>query len=79
VFRTRGFVLRPESVDKSNKMFVRMEFIKQGHPTRGKHCSTTFGLPGKKKFIDKGDEALPGLSPEEEAKVLKPCVYKTRG
>jgi ribosomal RNA-processing protein 8 len=79
VFRTRGFVLKSESMDKSNKMFVRMEFIKQGHPTRGSHCTTTSGLPGKKKFIDKGDEAAPGLSPEEEARVLKPCVYKTRG
>lgn len=79
VFRTRGFVLKPESVDKSNKMFVRMEFIKQGHPTKGKHFTATSGLPGKKKFIDKEDGAAAGLSPEEEAKVLKPCVYKTRG
>ncbi|KAJ5604603.1 hypothetical protein N7510_009757 [Penicillium lagena] len=79
VFRTRGFVLRPESVDKSNKMFVRMEFVKQGgSPSKGKHASAvappTAG--GKKRFVDK--KADGGMSPEQEAQVLKPCVYKIR-
>ncbi|KAL2012558.1 hypothetical protein VTN00DRAFT_83 [Thermoascus crustaceus] len=78
VFRTRGFILKQESVDKSNKMFVKMEFVKVGTPTKGKHASAAAaGGGGKKlKFIDKPDEN--GLTPEEEAKVLKPCVYKTR-
>lgn len=78
VFRTRGFLLKQESVDKSNKMFVKMEFVKVGAPTKGKHASSPpAGAGGKKlKFIDKPDEN--GLTPEEEAKVLKPCVYKTR-
>lgn len=77
VFRTRGFVLKQESVDKSNKMFVKMEFVKLGAPTRGKHGSAAgAGAGGKKlKFIDDPDD---GLTPEEEARVLKPCVYKTR-
>ncbi|KAL1885640.1 25S rRNA (adenine645-N1)-methyltransferase [Paecilomyces lecythidis] len=78
VFRTRGFVLKQESVDKSNKMFVKMEFVKQGVPTKGKHASSAppVGPPGR-KWITK----LPAdnsMTPEEEAKVLKPCVYKTR-
>ncbi|KAJ9316976.1 hypothetical protein DTO271D3_2715 [Paecilomyces variotii] len=78
VFRSRGFVLKQESVDKSNKMFVKMEFVKQGVPTRGKHASSApaAGPPGR-KWITK----LPtdnSKTPEEEAKVLKPCVYKTR-
>lgn len=81
VFRTRGFVLKPESVDKSNKMFVRMEFVKQsGAPAKGKHASAgTGGGAGKKKFVEKPrDDGMMDLSPEEEASVLKPCVYKTR-
>ncbi|KAL2368551.1 rRNA processing protein Rrp8 [Blastomyces gilchristii SLH14081] len=77
VLRTRGFVLKQESVDKSNKMFVKMEFVKHGHPTKGKWAvnvnDTRFG---KKKFIENDDGN--GMAPEEESKVLKPCVYKTR-
>lgn len=81
VFRSRGFVLRPESVDKSNKMFVRMEFVKQGTPpTKGKYASAggVGGGYGKKRFIEKPADTDYDLSPEEEAQVLKPCVYKTR-
>ena len=78
VFRTRGFVLRPESVDKSNKMFVRMEFVKQGGaPSKGKHASAVAPAPGgKKRFVEK--KADGGMSLEQEAQVLKPCVYKIR-
>ncbi|KAL1969883.1 hypothetical protein VTN77DRAFT_7392 [Rasamsonia byssochlamydoides] len=82
VFRSRGFVLKPDSVDKSNKMFVKMEFVKAASvpPTRGKYAgvegrSGKVAPQAKKKFIDDDDD---GLTPEEEAKVLKPCVYKTR-
>ncbi|RHZ55061.1 25S rRNA (adenine645-N1)-methyltransferase [Aspergillus thermomutatus] len=81
VFRTRGFVLKPESVDKSNKMFVKMEFVKQGGaPTKGKYASVApAGTgPGKKRFIDKSTDVGAGMSLEEEARVLKPCVYKIR-
>jgi ribosomal RNA-processing protein 8 len=83
VFRSRGFTLKSETVDKSNKMFVRMEFIKQGGgaPAKGKYAGVgvtpkSFAPPGKKRFIDR--ETIKGMTPEEEAKVLKPCVYKTR-
>lgn len=81
VFRTRGFVLKPESVDKSNKMFVKVEFVKQGGaPTKGKHAGVSAGAGvGKKKFVEQPqDNGLMDLSPEEEASVLKPCVYKNR-
>ncbi|CBF70668.1 25S rRNA (adenine645-N1)-methyltransferase [Aspergillus nidulans FGSC A4] len=80
VFRTRGFVLKSETLDKSNKMFVKMEFVKAGGaPTKGKHVSAS-GAPGsgKKKFIEKTVAADNGMTPEEEAAVLKPCVYKIR-
>ncbi|GKZ24519.1 25S rRNA (adenine645-N1)-methyltransferase [Aspergillus brasiliensis] len=82
VFRTRGFVLKPESVDKSNKMFVKMEFVKAGGaPTKGKYASTAGAGgagPGKKRFIDRSALADKGMTAEEEAAVLKPCVYKIR-
>ncbi|KAL3468962.1 methyltransferase-domain-containing protein [Aspergillus californicus] len=78
VFRTRGFVLKSETVDKSNKMFVKMEFVKHGAPSKGKHVSAAPApAPGKKRFIVKTN-ADSGMSAEEEAAVLKPCVYKIR-
>ncbi|KAL4783643.1 methyltransferase-domain-containing protein [Aspergillus varians] len=81
VFRTRGFALKSESVDKSNKMFVKLEFVKQsGAPTKGKYASTaplSAPAPGKKRFIER-PAADKSMSPEEEAAVLKPCVYKLR-
>ncbi|PGH10990.1 hypothetical protein AJ79_05141 [Helicocarpus griseus UAMH5409] len=77
VFRTRGFVLKQESVDKSNKMFVKMEFVKHGHPTKGKWAVDPNDAKfGKKKFLE--NDVGKGMTPEEESKVLKPCVYKTR-
>lgn len=90
VFKSRGFILKQESVDKSNKMFVTMEFIKgSAAPTKGKYAGVTSApagrnhekqaAPAKKRFIDRGDDAAnQGLTAEQEAKVLKPCVYKIR-
>lgn len=93
VFKSRGFVLRQESVDKSNKMFVKMEFVKAGGaPTKGKYAGITPAPAGrpekqaaapvqtKKRFIDRdrGDDESKGMTAEQEAKVLKPCVYKIR-
>lgn len=80
VFRTRGFVLKPESLDKSNKMFVKMVFVKhQGAtPSKGKHVSAAAPRPGKKRFIEKSADGDKGMTAEEEAQVLKPCVYKIR-
>lgn len=79
VFRTRGFVLRPESVDKSNKMFVKMEFVKAGGaPTKGKHASSAPAPGGKKRFVERKSDVDGGMTAEQEAQVLKPCVYKIR-
>ncbi|EED20670.1 rRNA processing protein Rrp8, putative [Talaromyces stipitatus ATCC 10500] len=89
VFKSRGFVLKQESVDKSNKMFVKMEFVKAGGaPTKGKYTgiipaparrNSEKSTQTKKRFIDRGDdEASKQLTAEQEAKVLKPCVYKIR-
>lgn len=72
----RGFVLQGEP-ELGNKMFVRMRFIKAMAPTRGKGKATAqAGLEKKKRFIDKEEDEE--VSMEEEAKVLRPCVYKTR-
>lgn len=79
VFRSRGFILKQETVDKSNKMFVKMEFVKAGGaPTKGKHASTApTPTAGKKRFVDHKPQAN-AMTAEQEAAVLKPCVYKIR-
>lgn len=80
VFQRRGFELRPESVNKANKMFVSMSFVKSGVPTAGKHKGKKWNgkeyrvvHDGKMRFADENEVAA-----EAEARVLKPCVYKTR-
>ena len=88
VLRRRGFVLTAgeQSVDRTNKMFVRMHLIKASTPERGKCAPTgkTAGGEGtraetwkkkqpKTKFLDRDD-----AGDFDEAAVLKPCVYKTR-
>ncbi|KAL4939516.1 methyltransferase-domain-containing protein [Aspergillus oleicola] len=87
VFKTRGFVLKNETVNKSNKMFVKLEFVKHGAPSKGKYAAASTGagaaagapVPGKKRFIEKKPATADnGMSAEEEAAVLKPCVYKIR-
>lgn len=84
----RGFALRPESTNQQNKMFVSMIFNKDGVPSAGKHQGSRWNgreyvktgpsTSGRKKFIDQDDQDGSSLLPEEEAKVLKPCVYKKR-
>lgn len=71
------------SIDLSNKMFVKMEFVKAATPTKGK------GVPEegekreqkvekfkKKKFLEEVEEEE--VATEDEAKTLKPCLYKIR-
>lgn len=87
-FSRRGFVLREDTVDKSNKMFVTMVFVKSGVPTAGKHKGLKWNgyeyqkLPDGKMmgFGEQGGRGREAdeVSPEDEAKVLKPCVYKNR-
>ncbi|KAJ9165327.1 Ribosomal RNA-processing protein 8 [Coniochaeta hoffmannii] len=84
VLAKRGFVLRgepSESVDLSNRMFVKMYFVKGATPVKGKGVAAANARdaaykprPAKqaKKFIE-GDEVE-----VNEAAVLKPCVYKIR-
>ena len=79
VLRTRGFLLRPGSLDKSNKMFVSMGFVKQGPPPiKGKYAARVQASSGKKRFVDKANDSENSMSAQDEAKVLKPCVYKIR-
>ncbi|OQO02688.1 hypothetical protein B0A48_12217 [Cryoendolithus antarcticus] len=84
VLKKRGFVLREGegSVDLGNKMFVKMEFIKAAAPSKGKGAKQE--EPGRekrpmhaqKKFLDEQKEEE--VTTEDEAKVLKPCLYKIR-
>ena len=85
VLAKRGFVLRgeaSESVDMSNKMFVKMYFVKGAPATRGKCVDETrmamvaAQAKPKKKFISKDGEE--DDSPANENSVLKPCLYKVR-
>ena len=79
VLKRRGFVLKSANgVDLSNKMFVKMEFVKALAPTKGK-CVPDETKPGMKKaktkFIPElEDEVLT----EDETGTLKPCLYKIR-
>jgi ribosomal RNA-processing protein 8 len=95
VLRKRGFVLdalpeRPgDAIDLSNKMFVKMQFVKAAHPSRGKNAredqkegavaqrggGLKFGLKGKRVGLGGGDE---DDGDEAEKAVLKPCLYKIR-
>jgi len=83
VLAKRGFVLQNErAIDLSNRMFVKMHFVKAATPIKGKCVPVPAGMEKmgldtwkkkpKAKFID---EDVPVSS---EAGVLKPCVYKLR-
>lgn len=65
----RGFVLRG-NVDDGNKMFVRMEFVKQ-RVAEIAEAGDRFGKKKRSRFIDDGEEL-------KEGGILKPCVYKLR-
>jgi ribosomal RNA-processing protein 8 len=80
VLATRGFVPdgdESEAVERGNKMFVKMRFLKAAQPTKGKNVvkgkeGATWKPKGKKFLDGKGDEDI------DEGKILKPCVYKLR-
>jgi ribosomal RNA-processing protein 8 len=80
--RKRGFLLQghgKDAVDLSNKMFVKMHFVKAAPALVGKNVvadkEPTRGGPkkGAAKFIDAGES-----SAVDESAILKPCVYKLR-
>ncbi|KAI4693308.1 uncharacterized protein J4E88_001679 [Alternaria novae-zelandiae] len=94
VLRKRGFVLdalpeRPgDAIDLSNKMFVKMQFVKAAHPSKGKNAKEDqkagavaqrgggmkFGLKGKRFGAGDGDDE----GDAKDGAVLKPCLYKIR-
>lgn len=91
VLKKRGFVLqgeRNEAIDLSNRMFVKMHFIKGAPPTKGK--GVTLSAAGKTGKGGRGGKGEKMLTFEEHAKngdddaevdeaaILKPCVYKIR-
>ncbi|OAQ63236.1 methyltransferase-related protein [Pochonia chlamydosporia 170] len=84
--KKRGFVLqgeRADAVDLGNRMFVKMHFIKGASPTKGKGVKADDAAKmaaGKRKkgFAPKWDEDEGAEKEEDEASILKPCVYKIR-
>jgi ribosomal RNA-processing protein 8 len=85
VLRKRGFVLQSEkAVDLSNRMFVKMNFVKGLTPMKGKCVPVPKGMEKmgldtwkkkpKARFIEEEEEG----PISSEASVLKPCVYKLR-
>ncbi|KAF4470725.1 methyltransferase involved in pre-rRNA cleavage [Fusarium albosuccineum] len=79
VLKSRGFVLQGdrEAVDLSNRMFVKMHFIKGASPTKGKGVEAQEAPKGKRGIIRRIDPV--DDEPEvDESSILKPCVYKIR-
>jgi ribosomal RNA-processing protein 8 len=78
VLRKRGFVLQAEkAIDMSNKMFVKMKFLKAAAPIKGKNAKEGAVDPAQRRqqkpgFVEKPVEEV------DEASVLKPCLYKIR-
>ncbi|KAL8774635.1 MAG: hypothetical protein Q9194_003983 [Teloschistes cf. exilis] len=70
VFERRGFALKGE-VDMRNKMFVRMRFVRIRDAVKGDKRKD-----GAMKYID--SDGGVAVDKQAEARVLKPCVYKTR-
>jgi ribosomal RNA-processing protein 8 len=82
VLRKRGFALQNEdAVDLSNKMFVRLNFVKALSPMKGK-CIPETGVQkstvGRPRMKTRFPESNTSINEVEEASVLKPCVYKSR-
>ena len=77
VWRRRGFDLKGE-VDLGNKMFVRMRFVKRETPKENGRSTGRDQMKQKMghktKLVDKASE----VDMDDEAKILKPCVYKLR-
>ncbi|KAF7559658.1 hypothetical protein G7046_g4490 [Stylonectria norvegica] len=80
VLKTRGFVPYGdrEAIDLTNKMFVKMRFIKMAQPSKGKgYRPEMMASRGRRPIVRTIDHA--NEKPEmNEAAVLKPCVYKQR-
>ncbi|KAK7431447.1 25S rRNA (adenine645-N1)-methyltransferase [Neonectria magnoliae] len=79
VLKSRGFVPYGdrEAIDLSNKMFVKMHFIKGATPTKGKGVKPEEPPKGRRPIIRKID-AVNDEPEVNEASILKPCLYKIR-
>lgn len=95
VLRKRGFVLdalperQGDAIDMSNKMFVKMQFVKAAHPSKGKNAKEDqkagagapikFGMKGKKfHAVSQKEDGEEGDGDGKDQAVLKPCLYKIR-
>lgn len=98
VLKKRGFVLdalperQNDAIDLSNKMFVKMQFVKSAQPIKGRNAkegaaekadgrfetsrAMKFGHMKGKKFNAVAGDE--GGDDEKDMKVLKPCLYKIR-
>lgn len=77
----RGFVLNgesPEAIDLSNKMFVKMRFIKGATPSKGRAAKVVEAGKGRKAAFTTKVEGEDAEEDAKEATILKPCVYKIR-
>ncbi|PSS02131.1 methyltransferase-domain-containing protein [Coniella lustricola] len=90
VLNKRGFMLvgqdqghGADAVDLSNKMFVKMRFMKSAPATKGKCVrkeveNDRSKLGGKMPTMAKKPKFIDAADTVDEAGVLKPCVYKIR-
>ena len=77
VLSRRGFALDGDgAVDARNKMFVKMRFVKALRPSKGKQSGMSPGAITGKAWDTQFQQE--NVTDEEEAAVLKPCLYKTR-
>lgn len=74
VLQKRGFDLADEqSVDLSNKMFVRMKFVKSRSPVKGKYTGQGGKTKNWREMLREGlDDG------QDESAILQPCLYKVR-
>lgn len=90
VLNKRGFMLvgqdqgqGADAIDMSNKMFVKMRFVKAAPAVKGKCVrkeeeERSSKLGGKMPFMAKKPKFIDTSEEVNEAAVLKPCVYKIR-
>ncbi|GAO18188.1 hypothetical protein UVI_02036980 [Ustilaginoidea virens] len=85
----RGFVLqgdRSDAVDLTNRMFVKLHFVKGATPTTGKGVKRQEQAPkaGNRmnrfapKWDEEEEEEADDKADNDETSILKPCVYKIR-
>ena len=74
VLEKRGFGLADDNaIDLSNKMFVRMKFVKNRPPVKGKHAGQGAKKKNWREMLREGEDD--GV---DEAAILQPCLYKLR-